>query len=268
MKLIQSIQRAVRILEIVADSPEGVRLKELAASLKLGSSTVYNLAHTLCQMDLLRQDDKTNRYQLGLKNLQLGNRYLDSMSLYNIAEPVVVELVGRFNENFYLTMLDGQTMLTLIRMESSHSVKPTKSANEMANSHATALGKVLLSSFSPEELHSFLSERRPLRKYTAHTITREDALMAELERVARDGYALDLEESEIGTNCISVPIRNHRAAVIAALGTSIPSQRFSQQVVKSILPQLKNACLKISTELGYADGGEPAAKKASPKRGT
>jgi len=261
MKLIQSIQRAVRILEIVSESPEGVRLKELAAAMKLGSSTVYNLAHTLCQMDLLRQDDKTNRYQLGLKNLQLGNRYLDSMSLYNIAEPVVVELVARFNENFYLTALDGQTMLTLIRMESTHSVKPTKSISEMANCHATALGKVLLSSFTSEDLHAFIRERRPLKKYTANTITREEALITELERVTRDGYALDLEESEIGINCISVPIRNHRGAIVAAMGTSIPSQRFSQQVVKSILPHLKNACQKVSTELGYAETVEIAQPK-------
>jgi IclR family transcriptional regulator, KDG regulon repressor len=255
MKLIQSIMRAARVLEVVSQSTEGVRLKDIASELHLGSSTVYNIAYTLCQLNLLRQDDKTNKYQLGFRTLQLGNRYLDSLSLYNIAQPVVMELVERFNESFYLTILEGHTMLPLIRIESTHSVRATRTANAMANAHATAMGKVLLASFSQEELHRYIREKGPLEKYTVHTIATEEALIAELAKVRREGYALDLEESELGINCMSTPIRNHRTTVIAALGTSIPTQRYSQQVRKSILPHLKKAGQNISTELGFHNGG-------------
>ncbi len=266
MKLIQSIERAVKILDLVSGSNEGVRLKELAAGLRLGSSTVYNLAHTLCEVNLLRQDARTNKYWLGSKTLQLGNRYLDGLSLYSVAQPVVAELAERFNENFYLTMLEGEAMLPLIRIESTHSVKPTKSANVMANSHATAIGKVLLSSFSREDLHRFIREKRVLERYTDNTITTEVGLIAELEKVRREGYAMDLEESEIGINCISGPVRNHRGVVIAALGTSIPTQRFSQQVVDSILPLLLDACERISRQLGYLDRGKAPSDGSSRQR--
>lgn len=249
MKLVQSIERAVNILDFVADSGQGVRLKEIAEKLVLKQSTAHNLLNTLCALNLVQQ--AKNRYRLGPRTLYLGNRYLESLSLYDVAKPIVKELVHQFNENFYLVMMEDSNFYFLIRVESTHNVKPTRTAIDKSTSHATAIGKVLLSSFEPESLKRFIRENGLLQGFTVNTITTEEKLAEELKRVRAAGYALDREEMEIGINCISVPIRNHRGETVAALGAEIPTQRFSPRTVDTMLPVLREAAGRISAELGH-----------------
>lgn len=251
-KLIQSLVRAGEILDIVSENKDGISLKEIADKLNLGSSTVFYLINTLTYLGFVKQN-KNNKYKLGPKNLYLGNNYLENLSIYNIALPLLEKIIDEFNENVYLVMLENTNFLSLIKLESTHSVRPTKVANERKNAHATAIGKILLSSFSKDELNTFVNNFDELHKFTSNTIISLEKLHIEMDMIRERGYALDLEESEMGINCIAVPIHDHKEEVKAAIGTSIPSQRFSEEIKDKILPSLKSTAYQISVMLGYKE---------------
>jgi len=251
-KLIQSVQRAGKILDIVSENKDGISLKEIAVTLGLGSSTVFYLINTLVEIGFIKQS-KSNKYKLGSRNLYFGNKYLENLSVYNIALPLLEKILTRFNENIYLMMIENSDFLWLAKLESSHSVKPTKVANDRSNSHATAIGKILLSSFSEEELKNFIKQYDDLQKFTKNTITSFDKLKQDIDGIKENGFALDMEESEKGINCIAVPIYNHKKDIKAAIGISMPTQRFSEKVKDEILPELINTAKSISFELGYKD---------------
>ena len=248
-KLIQSVLRAAKILDIVAECKDGIILKEIANKLKLGSSTVFYLVSTLVELGFIKQIN--NKYKLGPKNLHLGSNYLENLSIYKIAVPVLEDLLEKINENIYLYMIENNEFLQLIKMESAHSVKPTRISNDTNNAHSTAIGKILLSSFSKEKLEEFIAKYDSLQKFTKNTITTLDQLNKELDIIRIKGYALDTEESEICINCIAVPVYNHKGNIKASIGVSIPTQRYSNDIENKILPLLRNSAAKISNELGF-----------------
>lgn len=247
-KLIQSILRANQILDIVSENNNGISLKEIANKLKLGSSTIFYLINTLIETNYIIQ--RENKYKLGPKNLQLGNYYLESLSLYKIALPIVEDLLVKINESILLYMVENNKFLELVKMESTHSVKPTRIVINSNNANATAIGKVLISSLSKDELKEFIKNNN-LHKFTKNTIISLNKLYKELEKVRKDGYALDCEESEIGVNCIAAPIYNYKEEIKASIGFSIPTQRFSKKQIIKIIPLLKNGVAEISRLLGF-----------------
>lgn len=249
-KLIQSVLRAAKIIDIVAKYDDGISLKDISKELGLGSSTVFYLINTLVETDFIKHT-ANNKYKLGPKNLQLGNNYLNNLSIYKISAPILEDLLEKINENIYLFMLENQNFIQILKMESSHSVKPTKLSNDKSNAHATAIGKIFLSSFTEEECEQFIKEYNHLQKYTKNTINSLDRLKKELDTIKKNGYSLDMEESEIGINCIAVPIYNHICKIKASVGVSIPTQRFPENFKEVLLPLIQEGANKISKELGH-----------------
>lgn len=249
-KLIQSVLRATKILDIVSsENKNGISLKEIANKLGLGSSTVHYLINTLIYNNFIIQSG--NKYNLGTKSLQLGTAYLENLSIYKIALPILEDLLVKINESILLyIMIENNKFLGLAKMESTYTVKPTNIVITPNNANATAIGKVLISSLSKSELKIFI-KNNGLKKFTKNTITSFEELCKELEKVKKVGYALDCEESEIGVNCIAAPIYNHTRKIVAALGFSIPTQRFSKKLIEKILPLLKNGTAEISRTLGF-----------------
>lgn len=249
-KLIQSVLRAIEILDTVSENKEGISLKEIAGKLNLGSSTVFYLINTLVEKDFIKHL-KNNKYKLGSKNLQLGNCFLENLSIHKIAMPLIENLMEKINENIHLFIIEDNNFIEIAKIQCSHSVRPTKVSNFRFNSHATAIGKSMLASFNKEELEDFITKYCNLPKLTDNTITNIEQLNEEINRVRKNGYALDIEESEIGLNCIAVPIHNHNKKIIGSLGVSIPTQRFSESIKDKLILELKKTSEAISNELGY-----------------
>ncbi len=251
IKTIQSVDRACKILDILSNSDRAINLNKIAKTINLKNSTVYHLINTLVKNGFIKKIN--GKYNLDVKCLKIGNTYLKGLSLLNISKPLLTELMNKFNENIYLVMQDehdNENFFSLLKLESTHSVKPTKVATNISNAHATAIGKVFLSSFSAQDI-SRLREKYNFLKYTPNTIISTTDLLTELSKVRRMKYALDLEESEIGINCVAVPIYNHDEKIIASIGISIPTQRFTKKFFNEIIYSLKDTSLKISKELGY-----------------
>jgi DNA-binding IclR family transcriptional regulator len=118
--------------------------------------------------------------------------------------------------------------------------------------HATSSGKVLLAYMTPEERREVLAASR-LTRLTAHTITSQRELEAQVEAAARDGYAFSVEELEDGLNAVAAPLRDHTGGVIAALSVSGPVYRFTEERMGVVIPDVVAAAAAISHRMGHLD---------------
>ncbi len=249
--MIQSIHRATLILDYVAQhNEEGCRIIDIATAVNLKVNTTFNIIDTLCQLNMLQQENGGKRYQLGAKTLMLGNKYIQSLSLYKIAYPLVSKLSMDFGENFYVVKEEKGKLSYVIFLESTQTVRPIRNAVDNINLHSTAIGKIFLASMKEIEFEKFLKENTPMSMFTKHTIVDEQDLVKELSVVKNTSCAFDREESELGVQCMAVPIFNADNKLEAVLGTSIPTQRSLEKLMNTLLPAMKQVAEEIMLKLG------------------
>lgn len=248
--LIKSVGKALAILEELYASGRPLRVGDLAARLDMSPSAVSRLVSTLGTSRLIDQDEESGRCYLGIGLSLLGHAALGRRELDQIALPVLADISRRFPAYASLCrmyrnkviMIRGRTSETLQRDSSLMCVHPV---------HACASGKLLLAYSTPPALEAVLNSHR-LDPYTPQTLTTIDALMADLETVRRDGFALDNQELLHDSRHVAAPIRDHAGEVIAAL--SVGGRTVE---VQSQFEALTQACvvgsLAISRQLGYRD---------------
>ncbi len=253
-KTVQSVERALSLIEILADTREAMQLGELVAKANLKSSTVHRLLSTLIHRGFVEQDERS-RYRLSMKLYHIGNAVSSATSLREIALPLMQELLERFNETVNLAVLDCNEVVYLEQLESSNLVVVRMFARvgNRGPAHCTGSGKVLLAGLDKEDLRRYLEEVE-LQRFTSDTITDPLILLGELQKVRADGYALDLGERDEGVRCVAAPIKNHRGKVVAALSVSGPSMRMTSSYISNELcPMVKEVAGRISRRIGYLD---------------
>ncbi|HWR40657.1 MAG TPA: IclR family transcriptional regulator [Patescibacteria group bacterium] len=250
---VQSLQRALDILEVVGNSRQPVPLKEITAQTGLPKSTVYRLLSNLEAREYIRCNADTS-YQLGLKLLMMSQRVEQSFELKHLARPYIVELNEYTRESVHLGMLHNNRVLYVDTVESAHTIRLVAKVGATNWVHFTALGKALLVQHSDEAIVKILQEQGMDRK-TASTLVTPAAFLEEMERVRREGYAWDEQESEDGCRCVGAPIFNHKGQVVAAISISGPVARVSRDMASSdFVPRLLSVTRELSNSLGAVAG--------------
>ncbi|MDI3280627.1 MAG: IclR family transcriptional regulator [Bacillota bacterium] len=247
-KAVQSVERALGILEAVAD--EGpLNLTELAERVALSPSTTYRLLQTMTRLGFIRHDRSTGRYRLGLKALKIGAVAIRQFDLRAVARPHLRQLVEQCNETANLVVLDGAEVVYVDQVECSNMVRMLAELGSRLPATCTGAGKAILAFLPPEELEHLLAEQ-PLVAYTPYTITAREEFQANLEAVRRRGYAVDNEERELGVRCVAAPIRDAAGKVVAAVSVSGPTARLSGEYIERHLgPLVREYADRISREL-------------------
>lgn len=252
--VVQSVDRALDILESFDYHKEELGVTELAHKLSLHKNNVFRLLATLEVRGYIEQDTKTGNYRLGVKTFEIANVFLHHLGLRRQARPILEELVNRCNETAYLAVLDGSDVIYVLMEETSQTVRIVPRLGRRLPVHCTAAGKALLAFESADRLQLICKEKQ-LRKQTDNTITDPQGLREHLREVARMGYAVDNEELEPGVRCIAAPVKDYSHKVIASVGLSGPTSRFSlERIEKELAPLVKEAGEKISQRLGYEIG--------------
>lgn len=252
-KKVNAVERALLLLEAMAQAGGPISITELAKKTGLTPGTVHRLLYTMMQRGFVEQNEADNRYKLGLKVFQLGNMAAHFKDLYSAARPVMEELQQKYNETVNLATLDGSEVVYVDQVESTNIVVVRMFARKgsRGSAHCTAVGKVLLAGLPEEQLEKTVSSMA-LEKYTNETITDPQVLMKEIQRVRRDGYALDMEEREEGVRCIAAPVKDYEGKVVAAISISGPTSRITTHFIKNELTDaVKEAAAKISRRLGF-----------------
>jgi IclR family KDG regulon transcriptional repressor len=252
--LVQTIERASSILDILGQSPQGISIRELSTKIKLPKGTTHRLLSSLSYFGYVRQDSKTRNYLLGLKLVELGQLLLSQLDLRKEAEPFLRDLAERTKETVHLVFLDRNEIVYIDKVETDQNPSGLKMASRVGlrnPAHSSAVGKVLLAHFSEEELKNFINEKG-IAKRTENTIVDPTQLKEHLKSVRAQGYAIDDEENEKGIRCVAAPIYNEVGKTVAAISISGPAFRITKKVIQeSLRKEVMETAHKISQRLGF-----------------
>jgi len=238
MSEIQSLARGLKVLDLLAQSREGVSITELAEVLHVDKASASRLVATLAHYGYAEKDLTSRRYHLGPQVVTLGRSLLERLSLGEVAKPFLRQLMERTGECSHLAVAMQGKALYIDQVESPATLRVNVQVGQTAPMHCTALGKALLA-FGDQDLP------RTLERHTPGTITDPIRLRAHLDLVRRQGYAVDDEEYEAGVRCVAVPVYDHQRKLAGAIGISGPSTR----VTIERLPDLANAAAEIGRAL-------------------
>ena len=218
---VQSVDRALAILEVLARCGEA-GVTEIAAELGVHKSTAFRLMATLEAHRLVEQTTERGRYRLGVGILRLAGATTARLDLVQEARPICRKLAADTGETVNVAVLSESSALYLDQIAGSSALQPHNWVGQHIPLHATSNGKVLLSGLDDAALDAVLGK---LSTYTPHTITRRPRLREELDRVRESGYAVAVDELEIGLTAVAAPIRNAHGDVVASVSVSGPSFR-------------------------------------------
>jgi len=241
---VQSLERAFDLLERMADAGGEVGLSELSASSGLPLPTIHRLMRTLVACGYVRQQPN-RRYALGPRLIRLGESA--SRLLGTWARPYLARLVEETGETANMALLDGDEIVYVAQVPSKHSMRMFTEVGRRVQPHCTGVGKALLSQLPDQRVKEIL-ERTGMDAHTPNTITSPDVLLAQLEQIREQGYAVDDEEQEIGVRCVAVPLRG--APALTAISVSGPSGRMTRETVPDVVPVMKDAAERFTKELG------------------
>jgi len=253
--IIQSLQRGLGILEIIAKKQTGVTTVEVSREIGLHTSTTFHLLRTLATLGYLAQDEITKQYHVGSKIFHLAASVSNEVQLLKMANPFLVDMAKQTGETSHLALFERGEVIVVGKIDGGGPVGVTERVGYPRPAHCTAIGKVLLASLSVAELKAFLSSAE-LRPMTLRTITAKATLEQELESVRAQGYAIDDEEFAQGLRCLAAPVWNFTGNVVAAIGISGPVWRVTLDRIAQLTEYVRAAAHRLSQELGESGGRE------------
>lgn len=236
----QSVEKTIRIIEVLAASPTPMRLSEIAKGVDVPASTVLRMLNTLVEMGYAYQEEEgLRRYGLTMHFLYIGKMVADHFSIRDIAHPFLKELSLDTGESCCLAIEDRNVVRYVDVVENSHALITIRQRiGGEALMHCTGSGKVLLMQKSEEEIDRYIA-LKGLPQLTVHSLGTREKLISELEDCRRNGYAMDDEECEIGMRCLAVPVYDERGKVIAAICLSGPVTRMPmERCITELIPKI------------------------------
>lgn len=251
MTLLSSLVKTLRVLEAYSAERQELSTIELSRILEMDKSSVSRIVVTLHHRGYLHKNVLNGKYRLGGKFIDLGNQVLsryDRLDIGEIAAPFLRELANTIREVVHLGILDGGEVVTLTKMDGGQIVTVDTKVGGRYPAYACALGKVLLAGLPNDEL-SRLMGAGPLPARTPKTIVEVPAVLEELERGRRAGYAREDEESFVGICCVAAPIKDHGGRVLAALSATIPKQRSDEERMERVIRHVRETGERISGQV-------------------
>jgi IclR family transcriptional regulator, acetate operon repressor len=245
---VQSVDRAVRVLEILAREGE-VGVSEIGRQLGVHPSTASRLVGALLAHELVEHQGRRGRYRLGVGLLRLAGATAGQMDLTTQAQPVCDALAAELDETTNVAITSGGVAINVCQAQGTTAIAAQNWVGQRTMLHATSSGKVLLAHMSEDEQDELLAA--PLEGFTARTFTSPAPLREELAWVREHGCAYAFEEYEEGLNAVAAPIRAHDGTVVAAISASGPAYRLRDDKVARVCEGVRRAAAEVSRRLGY-----------------
>ncbi len=246
---IQSLHRALDLIETLHNSTQPLKLKELTSQTGLPKTTVYRLLRNLESRNYIHCDNN-GAYHLGLQLLMMCQAAPKNLLYKQLARKVLENLRAISQETAHLAILQEDRVLYIDAVESPHSLRFVGRIGTTNPVHCTALGKVLLMRHNNEDIIKIL-ENQGMERKTDKTLLTADAYLQEMLTVRIQGYALDEQESQIQCRCVAAPIYDGTGAVTAAISVSGLANRFTADaMLRQVIPCLLQHTGEISQLLG------------------
>lgn len=257
---IQSLSRAFRLLEAVANCPDGVSLTHLSRETGLHSSTVFHLLKTMMGLGYLDQSQDSKRYFIGARMFCLASSARSEVRLVKLADPVLRELAIQTGNSTLFGMRSGDDMVVVAKAEGSGAFQSSDRVGGTRPSHCTGMGKIMLASMPREQLERYLASCE-LKPFTPNTITDRARLLESIEQVRRSGLAFDDAEFHAELRCVAAPVRDFTDRLIGSVAMSGPAWRLSLQALQAQATLLREAASRLSAQFGHQTSSESARQR-------
>jgi DNA-binding IclR family transcriptional regulator len=253
---IQSVDRAARILKVLASGPRRLGVSEIAERLGLTRPTVHGLLQTLHAHGFVEQDRDSDKYQLGAGLLQLGNSYLDLNELRSRSLVHAERLATRADAAVRVGVMHGGSVVIVHHVFRPDTTLQILEVGAELPLHASALGKAMLAYFPGEAVNDILGE--PLPRLTSRTLT-PGALREQLDHARERGFAVEKDEAILGESSIASPIFDHSGHAVGAIGVVGDTDRIVPRgPAKQLSAAVAEAARGVSRELGASRWPAPA----------
>ncbi len=247
---INSIERCLRVIDTLSNHPGGLKLTEISALLDLHPSSLHHMMSTLLPHDYITQDPDTKRYSLGFRFLEISRKILDNLDIRQIAHRHLEVLRQESQEAVHLAMLRGDKVVYIDKLDTPSGLSLATYVGFATDPHAAAGGKVILAGLKDEAVKG-MYKNKPLKSYGKNTITRLPALIAELAKIRKRGYAVDNEEYYEGVRCVAAPVSSGGQVVASISVTGSIFTITPQRIEKELAARVVKAAESVSAELHW-----------------
>nr|WP_225312574.1 IclR family transcriptional regulator [Aneurinibacillus sp. XH2] len=248
--VVKSADRVLDIFELFAEEKEPMSLMDISRKLGMPASSTYKILQNLQARGYLETDKQERAFYLGYKLFEIGSKYLQNTSLSAEFHQVAQKIVDDLNESVFLAIRDGGNILYIAEKQSSHAVRFVSHLGMKLPLHATAMGKMFLSSLDQEEIRKLYPDEE-LGALTSSTIHSYRDLLSQLEEIRSAGLSFSQGEAVEGVRCVAGPIYDSTKQLVASLSISIPSARMDDELWSRAIEWVRQASRELSTKLQF-----------------
>lgn len=238
-----SVQKAFKILQAISETSNGLGISDLSKKLKIGKSTVHGITMALEEMGVLVRDPFYKRYTLGYGLLELCRTAYGKIELKEKARKPMEKLMEKVGETVFLGVLNGDHVTILDMVESRNEMKITSPPGTRLPLLAGATGRVLLSQTEKGKAEEMI-KKKGLVRYTLKTVVDPKQFLKEVEKVKKQGYAVDDEEYIPGVRAIAAPLL-FASSPPAALWVVGFTSTMDDQKVKTVIREVQETIREI-----------------------
>ena len=255
---VQSVDRALQIIETLAEDDEGYRLSDLAVRTGLSTSTAHRLLATLEKRRFVQFDRTESKWHVGARAFTVGATFARRRNFVAQAMPYLRKLRDLTRETANLAVVDDESIIVLTRMESREIMRSLTKVGGRVAMVASGVGKAVLATYSDEDVNAII-RRQGMPRLTEKSIVRPGELFRELETIRRQGFAVDDEEARIGLRCVAAVVYSDCSEPLAAISVSGMTSR----VTSDRVPALGSIVREVAAELTLALGGVIPEEKSA-----
>ncbi|TBL73311.1 IclR family transcriptional regulator [Paenibacillus thalictri] len=250
---IQSVDRAIDILNAFSAEKPALTIDEVMKITELTRATAYRLLYTMERRGLIRYDTAAYQYRLGLKMLDYGYQLTSSLDIVKEAEDILTGLHVKTQQTVLMVLIEDEQLVYVFKKEKEEGLKYSSSVGQRRSLFYGVLGRVALAYLPEERIAKLLSG--PIPKETPHTVTDKQQMLEQLAEIRRTGICVEVNETTLGVTAIGAPIYDAKKNVVAATGIICPSIQLSEDQLQQFKEMLRKAAADISGRLGYISAG-------------
>jgi DNA-binding IclR family transcriptional regulator len=253
---VQSVTRALDILEAFPRFGPELGLSRLASLLHLNKATAYRLLSTLEERGYVERSPDSRDYRLGLRTFELGAYYQSQIKIRRVALSYLNAMVAETRESAFLCVREADEAVCIERVEGNNEVNIfALRVGGKQPLHCGAAPRALLADMGDTDLAAY-TQRTGLPGYTPFTITRLADLIEDVHHTRSAGFVISRGDATVGISAVGAPVYDHTGQVVASISLSGLSGRYEIDQVAPITQTVMDAAGRFSRQLGYS--GEPA----------
>lgn len=253
---VQSLSRALKLLNALSHHPQGLSLSEVAHEVGLPTSTAHRLLTTLQNERYVRFDAERSAWLIGVQAFRVGSAFVRSRDLVATARPYMRRLMEQSGETVNLAIPDRGEVVYLAQVECQKMMRAIAGPGGRAQLHCSGVGKALLAFMDENDARRVVAGL-DLKRETPNTRNSAAALESDIAAIRSRCYAVDDEETAIGLRCVASIVFDEHAEPIAALSISGPTARITDQRIPALGDAVKAIAAEITRELGGRVPFEP-----------